>query len=236
MILTAEHKKEISEQGFTVVRNVFSDEEIKRILKAIDRADTTREAFRKSKELFAIRRFLIEVPETVQLIFSANLKNLITDVFGGGYFVVKAIYFDKPESSNWFVSWHQDLTISVDRKTNLPGFGPWTVKQEQFAVQPPIEILESIYTIRIHLDNTNEDNGALKVVPKSHLNGICRTGNWNTETETNCSVTKGGAMIMKPLLLHSSGRTTNGNRRRVIHLEFCKCELPEGINWAERIN
>jgi ectoine hydroxylase-related dioxygenase (phytanoyl-CoA dioxygenase family) len=82
--------------------------------------------------------------------------------------VVKSIYFDKPETSNWYVAYHQDLTISVDKKLELPDFGPWTTKQNQFAVQPPLNILENIYTIRIHLDDTDENNGALKVVPKSH--------------------------------------------------------------------
>ena len=38
---------------------------------------------------------------------------------------------------------------------------------------------------------------------------------------------------MKPLLLHSSGRTTNNNKRRVLHIEFNKSPLPENLNWAE---
>jgi hypothetical protein len=82
---------------------------------------------------------------------------------------VKSIYFDKPETSNWYVSYHQDLTISLDKKVQIRNYGPWTSKSNQFAVQPPIEILENIFTIRIHLDYTNEQNGALKIIPKSHL-------------------------------------------------------------------
>jgi ectoine hydroxylase-related dioxygenase (phytanoyl-CoA dioxygenase family) len=134
--------------------------------------------------------------------------------------VVKSIYFDKPEQSNWFVAYHQDLTISVDRKLSLEGFGPWTVKQDQFAVQPPFEVLEKGFTIRIHLDDTDQHNGALNVIPKSHLKGIYRpeTIDWTSEKEVSCAVPAGGIMIMKPLLLHSSARTTNGKRRRVIHI------------------
>jgi ectoine hydroxylase-related dioxygenase (phytanoyl-CoA dioxygenase family) len=151
---------------------------------------------------------------------------------------VKSIYFDKPETSNWYVSYHQDLTISVDKKLELENFGPWTTKQNQFAVQPPIDILENIFTIRIHLDNTDEKNGALKVVPKSHLKQLYRpeTINWTTETETICNVKGGGIMIMKPLLLHSSSRTTNNKKRRVIHIEFSNQQLPTGLNWSEKMN
>ncbi len=89
-----------------------------------------------------------EVPEVQASIFNARLKAVITEYFGHDYFAVKSIYFDKSEKSNWFVAWHQDLTISVDKKIDLPGFGPWTVKQDQFAVQPTLDILESIFTIR----------------------------------------------------------------------------------------
>ena len=150
--------------------------------------------------------------------------------------MVKSIYFDKHETSNWFVTYHQDLTISVDKKIENKGFGPWTVKSNQFAVQPPLNILENIFTLRIHLDDANENNGALKVVPKSHLKGICRleTIDWSLEPETTCNVPKGAIMIMKPLLLHSSGKTINNKKRRVIHIEFSNLELPHDMNWAEK--
>lgn len=232
-----EHKNIIADKGFSVISNVFSTEEIRKISDVIQNIDTSKETFRKSEDLFAIRQFLKEIPEVKDLIFNDNLKEIIKDIFGGKYFVVKSIYFDKPEKSNWYVAYHQDLTISVDKKVQLDNFGPWTTKQNQFAVQPPLEILENIFTIRIHLDDTGENNGALKVVPKSHAKGIYRpeTIDWNVETENICSVEKGGLMIMKPLLLHGSNRTTNGKKRRVIHIEFSDKELPEELNWSEKI-
>ena len=232
------HKNSIQENGFTVINNVFSEEEIKKIGEIIQNIDTSKETFRKSDDLFAIRQFLKEIPQVRELVFNENIKNIITEIFGEKYFVVKSIYFDKPEKSNWYVAYHQDLTISVDKKTDLPGFGPWTTKQNQFAVQPPIDILENIFTIRIHLDDTDEYNGALKVIPKSHAKGIYRpeTIDWSVETETICRVHKGGIMLMKPLLLHGSNRTTNGKKRRVIHIEFSDRQLPEELKWSENMN
>ncbi len=205
------HKTEISEKGFTIINDVFSEEEINQIINVIESIDTSKETFRKSEDLFAIRQFLKEVTESHQFIFNDNIKKIINEVFGNDYFVVKSIYFDKPEKSNWYVSYHQDLTISVDKKLDLNGFGPWTKKQNQFAVQPPIDYLKNIFTIRIHLDDTDENNGALKVVPNSHSKEIYRpeTIDWNVETEEICSVNKGGIMIMKPLILHGSNRTVN---------------------------
>lgn len=238
MLNLQQHKNIIADQGFSVISNIFSDQEIKKIIEVIQNINTSKETFRKSEDLFAIRQFLKEVTAVKELIFNENLKTIIREIFGENYFVVKSIYFDKPKKSNWYVAYHQDLTISVDKKAELPNFGPWTTKQNQFAVQPPLNILENIFTIRIHLDDTDEHNGALKVVPKSHAKGIYRpeTIDWNVETEHICAVEKGGIMIMKPFLLHGSNRTTNGKRRRIIHIEFSDRELPEELNWSERVN
>lgn len=230
-----QYKKEISENGFTVINDVFSPEEVGVILNQIENVDTSKDTFRKSDDLFAIRQFLKEIPSITETVLSEKISKIITDLFGLGYRPVKSIYFDKPKQSNWFVAYHQDLTISVDHKTEINGFGPWTVKQNQFAVQPPLTILENIFTIRIHLDDTDEDNGALKVIPGSHAKGIYRpeTIDWSVEKEFFCNVKKGGIMIMRPLLLHASNRTTNDNQRRVIHIEFSNKNLPEPLKWSE---
>ncbi len=205
------------------------------MLKIISNTDSSNPSFRKSKDLFAIRQFFKEVPEALHITFSKKLTALISEIFGDKFFIVKSIYFDKPKASNWFVSWHQDLTISVNKKIELDGFSFWTTKQNQFAVQPPVNILQDNFTMRIHLDDTDEDNGALKIIPKSHLKNIYRpeTIDWSVETENICNVKKGGLMFMKPLLLHSSGRTSNGNKRRVIHIECSRSKLPKGLHWAE---
>ncbi|MBO9591347.1 MAG: phytanoyl-CoA dioxygenase family protein [Niabella sp.] len=223
--------------GFAVVPGIFTSQEVAAMIREIERADSLKETFRKSAGLFAIRQFLKEIPAIHRLIFNARLKQLITQLLGSRYFVVKSIYFDKPAASNWFVSYHQDLTISVDQRIEVPGFGPWTMKQHQFAVQPPVSFLENIFTLRIHLDDTNAANGALSVVPGSHRKGIYRPEHidWAVEKEHTCCVPEGGVMIMKPLLLHSSERTRNGRSRRVIHIEFSDRELPNGLKWVERL-
>nr|WP_068892603.1 phytanoyl-CoA dioxygenase family protein [Pedobacter panaciterrae] len=232
------YRAQIESAGFTTINNVFSNDQVESILELINRSDTSGNTFRKSADLFAIRQFLKEVPEVDKLILNDEFKELIQNLFGSDYFVVKSIYFDKPEQSNWFVSYHQDLTISVDRRAEVNDYKKWTVKQDQFSVQPPLNILKQIYTVRIHLDDTDENNGALKVITGSHLKDIYRPEDidWANENEHVCNVSKGGVMVMKPLLLHSSSRTTNNNKRRVIHIELCNQELDKELNWVERIN
>ena len=230
------HKMNITSNGYTIYNDVFTNEQLNAIINVITNIDTSRPTFRKTNDLFAIRQFLKEVPQVKQLLFTDGLTKIINELFGDSYFIVKSIYFDKPEESNWFVAYHQDLTISVDRKLLVQGYGPWTVKHNQFAVQPPLNILQDNFTVRIHLDNTDEHNGALKVIKGSHLKQVYRPESidWSTEIEHICPVNEGGIMIMRPLLLHASNRTTNNKKRRVVHIEFSKAQLPVGLQWSEK--
>ncbi len=227
-----------TEKGYAITAPIFSHKEVQAMIDVIASANQSSPTFRKSADLFAVRRFLLEVPEVQAIVLKKELLQLVESVDGGDYVPVKSIYFDKPPASNWYVSYHQDLTISVDQKKEVEGYGPWTVKPGQFAVQPPLPVLENNLTLRIHLDDTTAENGALRVVPGSHRKGIYRpeTINWQQETEDTCPVPAGGVMLMRPLLLHASGRTTNHQRRRVIHIEFSNQTLPEGLQWSELLS
>lgn len=230
-----EAKNKLLNNGFAIIDAIYSTNEINEIGTVISKLDTSNPIFRKSEHLFAIRQFIKEVPEIKNILFNSQFKEVINTIGGEDYFVVKSIYFDKPKKSNWFVSYHQDLTISVNEKKNLNDFINWTKKHNQYAVQPNKEILENIFTVRIHLDDTTAGNGALKVINKSHLKSINRIENtdFKLEEEVICEVNSGGIMIMKPLLFHASSKTTNNKNRRVIHIEFSNKKLSENIAWSE---
>lgn len=232
-ILTLQHQ--LDANGYAVTQPILTDVTIEALLACIERADQHHAAFRKTDDLFAIRQFFKQVPGALTALFDEALISFVDALLGKEYRMVKCIYFDKPAASNWFVAYHQDLTIAVAARKDVAGFGPWTVKQEQYAVQPPLPVLEDMVTLRIHLDETNAGNGALKVIPASHRKGIYRpeTIDWDKEQEDICNVPKGGIMLMKPLLLHASGRTTNNRPRRVVHIEFSSMQLPDGLEWAE---
>lgn len=229
------NKLELTENGYSVTTAMYSKTEISQILSCIESSEQSGELFLKTKDLFAIRQLIISIPELTGLLFNEKLSKLLEELFQTEYFLTKAIYFDKPIDSNWFVAYHQDLSISVDSKAAVEKYTNWTFKKGQYGVQPPIHILENTVTVRIHLDDTDEQNGALKVIPKSHLQGIIRNGSehWKIDNEQICKVEKGGAMLMKPLTLHASNRTTNGKKRRVIHLEFNTHELAKPLHWLE---
>ena len=92
-------------------------------------------------------------------------------------------------------------------------------------------------TLRVHLDRADESNGALRVLPGTHKYGRLETRQidyWKQQQKpVTCLVTRGGAMLMRPLLLHSSSTALNPGHRRVLHLEYSSIDLPGGLKWFE---
>jgi hypothetical protein len=165
------------------------------------------------------------------------MLSLLRPHLRGEPFSVRAIYFDKSADSNWLVPWHQDLTVAVRARLDVPGFGPWTVRDGIHHAHAPIELLQQMITVRIHLDDADETNGALRVLPGSHRFGRLSSERIQElrggQTEFLCVASAGDALLMRPLLLHASGRSTSGQHRRVLHIEYACFELPGGLEWAE---
>lgn len=149
---------------------------------------------------------------------------------------VKMTLFDKTAKANWPVSWHQDRFIAVKNRVQLPGFGGWSEKEGVIHVQPPTELLESMVAVRLHLDPCPEENGALRVLPRSHRLGVLpsegvRKLPKDDEVVVECEPAE--VLLMKPLLVHSSSRSTHPGHRRVVHIEFAKRRaLPDPLAWA----
>lgn len=129
----------------------------------------------------------------------------------------------------------QDLIIAVKEKKAVEGFSAWSEKGGIPHVQPPVEILENLLTLRIHLDDCDADNGALKVIPKSHLYGklnseqiICLK---QAAKVYICTAKAGDVLMMRPLLLHSSSASVQPCDRRVLHIEYGALKLPDGLEW-----
>ena len=228
--------QELAVCGFATLPGIYGPDEVLALLACIESAPASGPNFRRSQEVFAIRNLLGEVPALGPLLATEPLRQLLKQLFPDGCRLVKAIYFDKPAGSNWLVAWHQDLMINVSQRMALTGFGPWTSKPEGVAVQPPLAVLENVTTIRIHLDDCDASNGALKVVPGSHRHGVVPALKIPeyTPAAVTCAAPAGGVMLMKPLLLHASNRSSSPRPRRVMHLEFASAALPEGLEWRER--
>jgi Phytanoyl-CoA dioxygenase (PhyH) len=148
---------------------------------------------------------------------------------------VQCTLFDKSPTKNWLVTLHQDLSIPVQRRVDSPECSGWSEKEGQVYVQPPLSVLEQLVAVRIHIDDCPEESGALRVVPKSHSQG--RLSREQAEElrsqngETAVPVARGGALVMRPLILHASSKATSLASRRVLHFVFGPPALPLGLEW-----
>lgn len=226
-------KRNLQRNGYSILQDLYTRKEVKQMRRVLD------QYFKNTEEpAFGKRCLLIDIPELKSILFSDNLLDLVREIDSKA-FLSKAIYFDKPSNENWYVTWHQDVPINVKEKVETEDFNNWTFKKGIHSVCPPEKVLHSIFSIRIHLDDTREHNGVLKIVPGSFKKRFT-SSEIQTITENCspmlCNVNEGGAQLMKPLLLHASSKSRTQKKRRVIHLEFTSFELPGNLEWLERIS
>lgn len=169
------------------------------------------------------------------LVNSSHLIEKAKDYLLGEPKIVRVILFDKSPENNWMVPWHQDQTVAVSKKFECQNWGPWSIKDDVYHVQPPIDVLLDMITFRIHIDETNIDNGCLRVIPGSHQLGLLSTDEIQKFTKSasavNCEGKEGALIVMRPHLLHASHKAKNKKIRRIIHIEYSSYPLPKGINW-----
>jgi ectoine hydroxylase-related dioxygenase (phytanoyl-CoA dioxygenase family) len=184
------------------------------------------------------QRNLLSIPSIRHLATTKRVREVIEAVLGSKCFAVRGIFFNKTQTANWKVVWHQDLTISVRERRDINGFGSWTIKDGVLHVQPPADVMSGMLAIRLHLDESGPDNGPLRVIAGSHKQGrlsAVQVVSLTKETAVTCCVPKGGALLMRPMLLHASSACVIPKPRRVIHLEFAATELPQDLEWHEKL-
>jgi ectoine hydroxylase-related dioxygenase (phytanoyl-CoA dioxygenase family) len=224
-----------AKDGFQIVTKVISDLECDSLAAELSALFESQQNSAKSK-IGGVRN-LLRNPRIVSFASSPKLISLLNELTGEKLFHVRAIFFDKTPESNWRIPWHQDLAIAVAERIETSGFTGWSIKDGVPHVHPLQRILENMVTVRLHLDDCNLNNGALKVISNSHLEGKLDTARIAELTQNKivaCEIPKGGALLMRPLLLHSSSPAKNPLHRRVLHIEYAASELPNGLRWFER--
>lgn len=225
------------DNGFEILKGVISKPEIHSIQAEVQSAiQAAVQKIGKEYSSHGIRN-ADKIFSTIKaLSLSKSLLNLATEFLHSKVNLVRVIYFDKSPKHNWSVGWHQDKTICVNSKIEMDGWKAWSIKDGIQHVQPPVEVLNSMATIRIHLDDVNEYNGSLKVIPNSHKKGILSQSEIYAVVGNNapfsCEASAGDALIMRPHIIHSSGKSTVQRNRRVVHMEFSTYELPGKLNWV----
>ena len=215
--------------GFSVGRAFMSPEWLSRILHGIEQTAL-------DIDVTGIRHIDKKLKSVSDYLASVEFSNRTKEFLSPKHKLVRTILFNKTPGTNWYVTWHQDKTVAVSEKFDDPEWKNWSLKEDVLHVQPPLAVLKTMVTIRIHLDHASQDNGCLKVIPGSHRYGLLSqdqiTEIVSRKSPVYCEASAGDALIMRPHLLHASSKSTEPSQRRVLHLEFSDWVLPVGVGWA----
>ena len=192
---------------------------------------------RRRGDVYAVRNLIARAPAVLEPLRVEPMRSFVESILGPRARVVGGTLFNKTPRANWKVPWHQDLSIAVRRRADLPGFGPWSTKAGVAHVQPPVGVLENMLALRLHLDAAGEDNGALRTVPGSHRLGRLSAAHIAEITAARpakaCAAAAGGIVALRPLCLHASPSARHATNRRVVHLVLGAQDLPCPLEWNE---
>jgi hypothetical protein len=128
----------------------------------------------------------------LELLGYPPIPEIAEQICGKDFFLIQEFAVIKNLGDELPVYWHQDM--AQRRRGNC-------------------------FTMGIYLDDADEDDGALRVVPRSHLSdkNICELSN---EPSVEVPMLAGDLLIHDMMLAHSSGVLKKNILRRVIYFEF----------------
>ena len=179
----------------------------------------------------------MRIPAVAEMARGAQLLETAREILGEGAFPFRATLFDKSATANWLVVWHQDTALPSKEKREIAGWGPWSLKDGVQYAHAPASALEQVVALRLHLDDSTNENGPLRVLPTTHKLGVLTDDQIHDLSrkvaEAECLLPRGGVLAMRPLIVHASSKAQNQMPRRVLHIEYSTTNtLPDGLALA----
>ncbi|BDS12404.1 phytanoyl-CoA dioxygenase family protein [Aureispira anguillae] len=183
----------LKENGFQILENLLS-------LSTITSFQNISNQFKEQP--VSIRKNVFGSSEKIRHYFKAIESTLNSRGFNCKM-TPYCFYLEKTEKKNWPLQFHQD--------TNLPSYLNLNAKE--------IEAwLKNGFWVRVNLDRNDKNTGAIKVIPKSHLNG--KNSTFDKKMSVFIDANQGDIVLFKPLLYHGSDRMTKKWERRVFQCFF----------------
>ena len=215
--------------GYSIIEDIFEWREMERISHGLVAADLPRKK--------AGVRHVLRIPAVRALAAHPALVALAATFIGEQPIPFRATLFDKSATSNWLVAWHQDTTLPVSQRVNDSSWGPWSVKGGVLHAIAPASALNTVVALRVHLDDSTQANGPLRVLPSTHACGVLTHDEIQqmagVVTPIQCVVSAGGVVAMRPLVVHASSKAIDDQPRRVLHIEYAATvHLGAGLELA----
>jgi ectoine hydroxylase-related dioxygenase (phytanoyl-CoA dioxygenase family) len=219
----------VQERGFAIIPEVLPHSEVHHVLEAL-----ASEPLGRTKA--GIRHALTHA-SVARLARDSRLLEIAQGILGASAFPFHATLFDKSPTSNWLVVWHQDTALRLRVRCEASGWGPWSIKKGVIYAHAPASALSQIIALRVRLDDSNSNNGPLRVLPGTHTLGVLTDASLHgcatTVSAVECLVPERGVLAMRPLLVHSSSKSETQAPRRVIHIEYAASRvMGDGLELA----
>lgn len=223
--MTVPWMADLDRDGIVSVPNVLPTPAVDDLIRHLSPLVGSGAGDRRLHEDELVRRFVTQGP----------MGSLARTVLGKPL-VARVLFFDKLAGANWKVPYHQDVTIAVRERHEVAGFSGWSEKAGMTHVRAPASVLEQMIAVRLHLDDCGFENGPLRAVPGSHRMGVLPKASVSEiieeQGEQIYTSKAGGAILMRPLILHASSAAISVSHRRVLHVEYAATALPGGLDWA----
>ncbi len=219
----------INENGIALIPEVLARNEVGMLLRRLETS-----SLRRSR---AGVRHLMSNDIVAELARDSRMLAIARSILGNTAFPFRATLFDKSPDANWLVVWHQDTALPLRARTELLGWGPWSVKDGINYAHAPTDALEQVLALRVHLDDSTEENGPLRVLPGTHKLGVLsdeEVERLSRELKADdCLASTGSVLAMRPLLIHSSSKSQTDLPRRVLHIEYAgSASVGDGLELA----
>jgi len=211
---------QVEANGFAVLPHVFAPDRVDSIV-----GEITQLSPHHSR---AGVRHALSLTPVAKIAHSPELMRIASHVLGENVIPFRATLFEKTLTANWLVVWHQDTALPLRERREIPGWGPWSVKEGINYAHAPVDSLSKVLALRIHFDDSGSDNGPLRVLPTTHQLGVLsddQIGELSKRIEAvDCVAPKGGVIAMRPLVVHASSKSRTEVSRRVLHIEYAESE------------
>jgi hypothetical protein len=209
-------RQQVDDCGFAVIPGIFEEDQVTLLAENLATAN-----LRRSR---AGVRHVLRHDAVASLAKDPQLLEVARCILGLGASPFRATMFEKTTDANWLVVWHQDTALSLRRRRETPGWGPWSVKEGVIYAHAPASALSQVLALRVHLDDSTSRNGPLRVLPATHTLGVLTDDAIHQLARdiapVECCVPRGGIVAMRPLVVRSSSKSESESPRRVLHIEY----------------
>lgn len=223
MGLTAEQKAFFWEQGYLLVENVLSPEEVERLRRACDGLSEQAKGLTESTDRFKLKAFesgggnmvqQVAEPheigsEWMELARNPAILDVVEDLIGGDIQLYYSMLMMKPPREGFAAPWHQDFAFFVHNRSD-------------------------ILACMVAIDDATPENGCIRVAPGSHKLGLLnhfKDGRFtgvltdpapfdDPARQVQVPAKAGSLILWHSLTLHSSQPNRSEKARRAIVLEF----------------